>query len=103
MNPLIRLRHRKPAPVKQITMVEAIGELKPLAPAHWVGDIDRAVAYASCRDWDRVLDRLQAAAGANRGTPFGDEAERLRARAEQLAAANWRPPPALQPARSTLW
>jgi hypothetical protein len=103
MNPFIRLLHRKPKPEKQVTMVEAIRALHALAPAHWIGDVERAAGYASRRDWERVLDRLQAAALANRGTPFGDESERLRARAEELAAANWRPPPTPLPARPSLW
>jgi hypothetical protein len=94
MNPFIRLLHRKPKPKKQVSMVEAIGSLKPIAPEHWHGDIEQAVGYAAGRNWDRVLDRLQAAAWANHGTPFGVEAETLRVRAEELAAANWRPPPA---------
>lgn len=87
-NPFARLAHRKPGAPTLRPMVESLTELKELAPPAWSDDIDRAISYASGRDWWRLWDRLQAAAYANRDTPFGEAAEVLRARAERLALAN---------------
>lgn len=88
VNPFKRLAHRKPPPEGVRTLVEALHDLHGIAPAAWEPEIGLAIGYARARNWDRLWDRLQAAAGANRGTPFGDAAELLRARAEKLSLAN---------------
>lgn len=78
-------------------MVEALQNLRASAPPEWVGDVDRAIASAQVKAWETVWDRMQAAAWANHDTPFGAAAELLRARAEQLSLASWRPSPAAKP------
>ena len=88
MNAFTRLLHRRPRPANVQPMVEALRDLKVLAPAEWENEVEKALHYARQKRWGRVWDRLQAAAGANAGTPFGDAAEPLRARAERLAMAS---------------
>ena len=81
-----RLRHRKPAPVPQPRMADSLEALKELAPEAWHWDVDRAIQNAYLRSWGLVWEFLQRAADSNRDTPFGAEAARLAARAQELDA-----------------
>jgi hypothetical protein len=94
---------RSPAPEKVVPMVEALQALQDLTPPAWEADIGRAIGHASARNWDLLWDRLQAAAWANVGTPFGDAVEPLRARAEKLSMASAPSVPRVHTARRLGW
>lgn len=91
INVFQRLRHRKPAPVPQPSMVESLGALQELAPPIWAGDMRRAIAMAYGREWGRLWAIMQTAADSNRNTPFGTMAGQLSTRAQALDAMDTRP------------